>query len=122
VTLGRLSLGKKGEAVARHHLEKLGYTILEQNYKVKIGEIDMIAEHGNDLVFIEVKTRSSTTFGHPAEAVTRTKQHKIIRTAQYYLSCKKHKNRSMRFDVVAVLFSRQGVAKVEVIRDAFELS
>ncbi len=120
VSKGRISLGQTGEKLARKLLEQQGYKIKESNYKVKLGEIDIIAEHNGDLVFIEVKTRSGIGFGTPAEAVTLRKQHQIIKVAQYYLAQKKCFDMSSRFDVVSVLIGKNGKPIIEVIENAFE--
>ena len=69
-------LGKRGEVVACKYLQSNGYRILEKNYKTHIGEIDVIAEDGETLCFIEVKTRSGDGYGLPSEAVTLKKQDK----------------------------------------------
>jgi len=119
-TKDRISLGKTGEKLACKHLKKIGYLIRESNYKVSIGEIDIIAEHKGDLVFIEVKTRSGVGFGTPAEAVTVRKQWQIVKVAQYYLSQKKCFDVPSRFDVVSVLFGKGVQPIIEVIENAFE--
>lgn len=116
-----LKLGLNGEKLACRHLKKAGYTIIERNYKVKLGEIDIIAEHEDDLVFIEVKTRSSCKFGHPAEAVNQRKQQQIIKVAQEYMASMEFFERPARFDVVAVVASGNEKFDIEIIRDAFTL-
>ena len=78
-------MGKKGEAIACAYLKKKGYKIVEQNYKNKIGEIDIICKDGEELVFVEVKTRSTYRFGLPREAVNEWKQNKIHNVAMVYL-------------------------------------
>jgi putative endonuclease len=116
----QISLGKTGEKFACKHLERQGYKILETNYKVPIGEIDIIAKQRGDLVFIEVKTRSGVGFGTPAEAVTIRKQRQIIRIAQYYAAQNKCFDMSCRFDVVSVLLAKDKEPIIEVIENAFE--
>lgn len=113
------SLGSKGETLARRFLEKSGYRIIERNFRTRLGEIDLIAYDGMTLVFVEVKTRSDHSFGAPQEAVTRQKQQRIIRVAQYYLSSHKEDDRPVRFDVVAVTDSRP--VRIELFKDAFSL-
>ena len=66
------SLGQQGEQIAVQYLKAHGYKILERNYRCRVGEVDIIAEDQGDLVFVEVKARSSKVFGNPAEAVTKT--------------------------------------------------
>ncbi len=91
-----------GERIAAKYLKKQGYRILAQNYKAKMGEIDIIAIDKEILVFAEVKQRASADFGAPREYVTKEKQRKIKNTAQFYLMKHKHEG-NVRFDVVEVL-------------------
>ncbi len=91
-----------GERLAAKYLKKQGYKILLQNYKEKMGEIDIIAMDGEVLVFAEVKQRASDDFGAPREFVTKEKQRKIKNTAQLYMMKTKHLG-NVRFDVVEVL-------------------
>lgn len=93
--------GKCGEDVAASYLKKMGYKIIERNYRNKIGEIDIIAKNKENLVFVEVKTRSSDKFGTPAEAVTYYKKQKIVNTAKYYLM-KNPTELNIRFDIAEV--------------------
>ncbi len=95
--------GKKGEVIAVNYLKKQGYKILETNYKNKIGEIDIIAQQGLYLVFVEVKARLTRAFGDPSEAVDYYKQEKIRRVASLYLISKKKLDSPCRFDVVSIL-------------------
>jgi len=91
-----------GERTAAKYLKKQGYKLLAQNYKAKMGEIDIIAKDGGILVFAEVKQRASDDFGAPREAVTKEKQRKIKNTAQLYILKNKYTG-NVRFDVVEVL-------------------
>ncbi len=113
--------GYKGESIAVGFLKKNGYKILEQNYKNKLGEIDIVAKDRGTLVFVEVKTRRSDQYGHPKWAVTPRKQRKISMVALYYLKENRQTNRKARFDVVTVL-DRQKPPVVEIIKNAFELA
>ncbi|NOX25746.1 MAG: YraN family protein [Deltaproteobacteria bacterium] len=115
----RISLGRRGELFAAQYLERLGYRIIEQNFRVKCGEIDIIAREDDYTVFIEVKTRSGTGFGHPAEAVTHHKQQQIIKTALVYMSQNNLHEAPVRFDVVAVMMKKSGPPGAELIRNAF---
>lgn len=115
------SLGQQGEEVAVQYLQAHGYKILERNFRCKVGEVDIIAEDEGNLVFVEVKARSSKLFGNPAEAVTSRKQGQISKAALCYLG-DKHRKRAARFDVVCVTFSSSRPTEVEIIRDAFELA
>lgn len=100
--------GKCGEDFAAQYLKLHGYKILEQNYRNKIGEIDIIAKRKKTLVFVEVKTRKSSEFGTPAEAVTYYKKQKIVNTARYYLA-KNPTDMDISFDVIEVFGSFDGV-------------
>lgn len=117
----RISLGKQGEELACHHLRKLGYRILCCNYRRRQGEIDIIAEEGAVLVFVEVKTRSGPVFGDPLEAVTLRKRSQIAGTAVQYLAENDCYERSSRFDVVGVLIKEDGTVTLQLVRDAFSL-
>ncbi len=109
-----------GEEHAARYLVSRGYRILERNYRTPRGEIDIVAERGDALCFIEVKTRSSDEFGEPREAVTTWKQRRIVRAAAAYLSAKERRERATRFDVVEVSITPQGrVESLDVIEGAF---
>ena len=114
------ALGDRGEAYAANYLRQNGYRILTRNYRTKIGEIDLIAEDQDTLVFIEVKTRSSVRYGMPAEAVNYKKRQKIIQTAYWYLFAQHRENAICRFDVLEVyaVGDRWGVHQ---IKNAFEV-
>lgn len=113
-------LGGIGEKAAAEYLESQGYRIIERNYKCKLGEIDIIAADKDTVVFVEVKTRSSNTFGQPGEAVNYHKQKKIVRTALSYISNKKLFNWMSRFDVVEVITDNDRIIDINLIRDAFQ--
>jgi putative endonuclease len=115
-----MKLGEHGEeGLAAGFLRKMGYRIVEQNFKTHIGEIDIIAEDGGTLVFVEVKTRESLYYGRPFESVTAGKKRKIAGTAMLYL--KRYKELPpCRFDVVSI-YHKNGRYECELIRDAFEI-
>ena len=117
----RQNLGKTGEALAVNFLKKNGYSILTQNYRRKFGEIDIIAREGDYLVFIEVKTRTGTSHGHPLEAVTARKQRQISKVAQCYLAENNLFDAAARFDVVSVVVSPNKPVNVEIIPNAFDV-
>lgn len=102
MTFQRKTLGKFGEDQAEKELLKLGYEILERNYRNKIGEIDIIAKDNGVLCFVEVKAKTGSEFGLPEEMVNAKKQNKIIKTAEYYLIDKELSDIDWRIDVVAV--------------------
>jgi putative endonuclease len=114
-------LGKKGEEVALRFLKKKGYRIIETNYVCKLGEMDLIAKEKETLVFVEVKTRTSTMFGPPQLAVTQFKQRQLSKVALNFLKEKKLEDVKARFDVVAILIGQKG-AEIELIRNAFDLN
>ena len=114
----RRQLGDAGEDLAARTLKKQGYKILERNYVTPLGEIDLIARHRGELVFIEVKTRSSNKFADPKDAVTPAKQARLQRLADYYLQRQRLGEVEFRFDVVGITMFAEG-PKIEVIQDAF---
>jgi putative endonuclease len=113
--------GKKSESIAVTHLKKIGYRILHQNYRTKLGEIDIIAKDKDTLVFVEVKARRSNRFGNPKWAVTPQKQRTISMVALYYLNEMCTPAIRARFDVVSIL-STKGEPLVEVVKNAFPLA
>ena len=96
-------LGNLGEEIAAEYLEKYDYKIIKRNFYCRQGEIDIIAKDKEEVVFIEVKTRSSINFGQPSEAVNSVKQKHMIKAAQYYLYKNNCLNDFIRFDVVEIL-------------------
>lgn len=117
----RQRLGQGGELYVAKYLKNEGYRILAKNYRCKVGEIDIIARDGKELVFIEVKTRSGLSHGSPAAAVDFRKQRQISRTAQWYLAEQTLSDPPARFDVISVLYDEAGQLTIEHIRDAFDL-
>lgn len=117
-----VALGISGEKLAREELTRRGYAILATRYRTRVGEIDIIAQDGRTLVFVEVKTRTSDEFGIPAEAVTRRKQRRLVTMARWYLSEKRLHGCLCRFDVVTVLCRRGLLPVVEVVKNAFMVS
>ena len=113
--------GEQGESLAVWYLKKNGYKILEQNYRTKLGEIDIIAKEKKTLVFVEVKTRKSVLYGNPKWAVTPKKQRNISMVALTYLKATKQSDARARFDVVAIT-SNQDEPQVEIVKNAFELA
>ncbi len=117
----RQQFGKESESVAVRYLKKNGYKILEQNYRNKLGEIDIIAKDKNTLVFVEVKARKSGLFGNPKWAITPKKQRKISMVALYYLKASKQHNVKARFDVISIV-SEEKNPDIEIVKNAFELA
>lgn len=115
MTRGRRALGAAGEERAATRYRETGYEILARNWHCRDGEIDLVCANDDTLVFVEVKTRSSLDFGHPAESVTPAKQARLRRLAGRWIGENPDTGRrSTRFDVVAVL-----PGSVEVIENAF---
>lgn len=116
--MDRKDLGKFGEETAGSILQNHGYSILENNYSCKLGEIDIIALKDGYLVFIEVKTRRSLKYGLPQEAITDRKKKKIRKVAECYLMQHNMNNARCRFDVLCLLLKFDKYC-VEIIEDAF---
>lgn len=117
---GRKRLGDSGEETAARFLEKRGYRVIERNYRTPVGELDIIALHRGTVVFVEVKARTSGSYGAPELAVHPAKQLKLIRAAQAYIIRKKIDNRACRFDVVTVR-RQDGRDLLDIIPNAFDL-
>ncbi len=113
----RHETGKIGEDLATKYLENLGYTIVERNFVAKQGEIDIIAKDKQELVFVEVKTRTNTLYGKPVEAVNEPKQKHLISTAKYYLYSKHLENEFVRLDVIEV-YLRENSYKINHIKQS----
>ena len=114
-------LGKKAEELAEAFFIKKGYHVLERNYRVRCGEIDLILEDRSRLIFVEVKSRISTKYGLPQEAITYHKKRQIIRVAKWYLQEKGCMEREVRFDVLAIKFHIAGKPIIEHIPWAFDI-
>lgn len=101
-----LELGKQGELFARDFLQNLGYQIAETNWRWGKAEADIIAWHGNVLVFVEVKTRSSSSFGFPEDAVTAKKQELLYELAGEYMYRLRYDG-EIRFDILAITIEKE---------------
>lgn len=102
--INKKCFGNIGEDIGAKYLEQIGYKIIERNFNCRQGEIDIIAKDKDELVFIEVKTRSSLFFGKPKEAVNFYKQKHILKSTRYYLYIHKLNNCFMRFDIIEIYF------------------
>ena len=98
----RKSIGAGGEEAAREFLVGKGYRWLESNFRTRGGEIDLVMEDRNVLVFVEVKKRRSNEFGLPEEAITRAKIRHMVRTALLYIKLKNWRDKMVRFDVITI--------------------
>jgi putative endonuclease len=111
---GGIALGARGERLASAWYAQHGYTVVARNWRCEIGELDLIASRGHELVIAEVKTRASDRFGVPAEAVGLAKQRKLRRLAAVWLAQSDKRFNEVRFDVVSIIGNA-----VEVIAAAF---
>ena len=109
---GKQIFGRAAEQKAIEHLERLGYRLIEQNWRTKFGEIDLIMEDGSALVFVEVKARRSNTFGSAVEALTGAKQHKLVKLAQIYITMHRRWHSEFRIDFVSIQVE-SGVYQIE---------
>lgn len=116
----RQAIGRWGEDVAARFLAEHGYTILSRNYRTPAGELDIVAHEGESIVFVEVKTRRTASFGPPQEAVTPAKAAHIIAAAQHYLQDTAQIDGDWRIDVVAVFGSPKTSPEITLIRSAVE--
>jgi len=114
-------IGKKGETAAAKYLEKLGWKILEQNYRTSRGEIDLIAQDRDLLVFVEVKSYSCRSFYLPSFSIDKNKRQCIIKAAKVYLFSKKVRDVNCRFDVVTIYKDSHGNEKIEHYKNAFDI-
>ena len=121
MTVQRQQLGKSGENLAVDELVARGYAVLARRYRTRGGEIDIVAEDGATVVFVEVKTRASTDFGSAVEAVTPRKQRQLVLMARDYLARARLHDRPCRFDVVAI-DDVETVPRITVYRNAFEMN
>jgi putative endonuclease len=119
MTQAKDAVGAYGERVALAHLVDQGMVVLDRNWRCRTGEIDLILRDGSDLVFCEVKTRRTTRFGTPVEAVDETKVRRLRQLAAQWLAEAGLRPGGVRFDVVSVLPQRSGAARVEHVRGAF---
>ncbi|WP_430973033.1 YraN family protein [Sunxiuqinia rutila] len=110
-------IGNKGEELAQEHLRTLGYQILETNWRHHYYEIDIIALDRDELVIVEVKTRSTDSYEHPAEAISNQKIRFLVNAAEAYI-LEKDSNRDTRFDVISIIFYGQNF-ELEHFKDAF---
>lgn len=101
-------MGQWGEEHARRYLEGKGYSVLAINYRSRWGEVDIVARLGEELVFVEVKTRRGSAFGTTEEAVTHTKSQRLIATAQRYLEQEGLEQSDWRIDLIGVQLDQSG--------------
>ena len=118
--MNNIEKGKLGEEIAAKYIVSKGGKIIERNYKIKIGEVDLIVLINGELVFVEVKTRKSNLFGEPSEYVDHKKQERVKKAAMVYADVE---NTDMRFDVIEVFYEEKNgelfLVKVNHIENAF---
>lgn len=119
MTVKRQHLGKSGEDLAVDELVARGYAVLARRYRTRGGEIDIVAEDGGTVVFVEVKARTSADFGSAVEAVTPRKQRQLVVMARDYLARARHLDRPCRFDIVAI-DDVDTVPRITIYRNAFD--
>jgi putative endonuclease len=117
----RKRLGNAGEEIAARELVRRGYVVRERNWRCPEGELDLVAEQGETLVFVEVRTRRGDRFGTPEESITLAKRAHLVAAAQAYLEAHSMQDCDWRIDVVAIEMSAQGqLLRVDVIENAIE--
>jgi putative endonuclease len=113
------ALGRRGEAIAARHLVDRGFAIVDRNWRCPQGEIDLVAQQGRELVFVEVKTRSSVAFGHPLDAVTPAKLARLRRLAAAWCEAHSGEHDAIRIDAIGVIALRSGDIQVEHLERVF---
>jgi putative endonuclease len=117
----RKTLGDLGEQLAKDHLKKKGYKVIETNFRCHSGEIDIVARQKDCLVFVEVRTKSTLEYGMPEESLSPTKQKHMIKCAYYYLQHHKKLPENWRIDLVAVeLDPSNKLKRIEILENALE--
>lgn len=109
-------LGRRGEELAAQFLLAAGYSIVDRNWRCVTGEIDLVARDGDDTVFVEVKTRSSTAYGHPFEAITARKLARMRRLAIAWTDAHPYRRGMLRIDAIAVIAAAGGRPTIEHLK------
>ncbi|HPF40834.1 MAG TPA: YraN family protein [Phycisphaerae bacterium] len=115
----RRESGALGERAARRFLKRRGWRILAANFKCAAGELDLVADDGEAIVFVEVKTRTHDLDADPEQNVDHAKRRQLERVAKFWLAANHRPDRAYRFDVVAVLMRDRDVLDVRLIEEAF---
>jgi putative endonuclease len=117
----RGELGEQGESLAVQFLESKGYRIRERNWRILEGELDVVAEEGDAIVFVEVKTRRSREFGYPEESITQKKKARLIKAALHYMEDHQLEDVDWRFDLIAIeCLSNGEVERIDHIEDIIQ--
>ncbi len=117
---GRRATGKLGESLAERYLVRQGTSIVERNYRCRAGEIDLVADDDGTVVFVEVRTRRSDSFGTPEESITSRKSRAMIDCAQAYLAERGAERRPWRIDLVAIRLEGNRVLRLDHYRHVLE--
>jgi putative endonuclease len=115
----RKAYGNEGEEAAVRFLEARGYRVRARNFSCRYGELDVVAEHGDTVCFVEVRMRSTAVWGDPSHTVSFAKQRKVVKAALHYLLTQRLRDRMIRFDVISVV-GRGERATVEHLPGAFD--
>ena len=110
-------IGNKGEQIAKEFLQKKGYKILDTNWYNHHCELDIVAKDGDELVIVEVKTRTTSIYGDPSDAVNKKKMNRMVNTADSYIR-RYNINCETRFDIISIVYEK-GRHQIEHIKDAF---
>lgn len=113
-----LTTGRTGEDIACLYLEEHGYIICERNWQYKHREVDIIAQQGNVLVFVEVKTRLRSAWGRAMDAVDKAKAQRLVEAADYYIRLK-GRTEYVRFDIIGIDYENDGSYQIEHAPEAF---
>lgn len=115
-----LKLGRAGEGAARRYLEARGFRFVEANWRCASGELDLVMEDGDELVFVEVKTRHGDGAGRASEAITHAKAQKLLKTGEWYVATHpRFADAIWRCDIVGITLNRDGrVASIELFENA----
>jgi len=112
--------GRKAEGIALAHLAARGLTLVERNFRCRMGEIDLVMRKGGTVVFVEVRSRRSSRFATPLESVDFRKRTKLVRSARFFLATHAaFRRHAVRFDVVSVEGPENGAYRLKWVRDAF---
>lgn len=117
--MSRKAIGRRAENLAAVFLKKKCFGIVDRNFRCRLGEIDIIAKDGDELVFVEVRSANGYYFQHPLESITNTKMRRLRRLAMVWLNYNHTKEANLRFDIISIVFLEKGNMEIEHIRDAF---
>lgn len=113
-------IGTYGESIAKNFLITNGYKILDMNFRNKYGEIDIICKLNNIIIFCEIKSRYTNSFGSPIESITYYKQKQIIKLSQIYIIKNKFLNYNIRYDIIEIIFNNINASyTLNHVKDAF---